>query len=131
MNRSWDGDWLANGDLFSFTEPYPDYDLPALAAYARKTDENVRRLKFQLNFLDANRKYVAEIYREGDDAEWKENPYSILIEKRNITSTTWLSVHLAPGGGAAIRLHPISDNPRMNGNHEVLSPRTDRPNEDK
>jgi alpha-glucosidase len=26
---------MANGDRFSFTEPYPDYDLPALAAYAR------------------------------------------------------------------------------------------------
>jgi alpha-glucosidase len=34
-NRGWDGDWMANGDRFSFTEPYPDYDLPALAAYAR------------------------------------------------------------------------------------------------
>jgi len=35
-NVGWDGDWFANGDVFSFTEPYPDYDLPALAAYARE-----------------------------------------------------------------------------------------------
>ena len=27
-NRGWDGDWTKNGDRFSFTEPYPDYDLP-------------------------------------------------------------------------------------------------------
>jgi alpha-glucosidase len=33
-NVGWDGDWIANADLFSFTEPYPDYDLPALAGYA-------------------------------------------------------------------------------------------------
>ncbi len=33
-NVGWDGDWIANADLFSFTEPYPDYDLGALAAYA-------------------------------------------------------------------------------------------------
>ncbi|NNK49520.1 MAG: glycoside hydrolase family 97 protein [Gemmatimonadetes bacterium] len=33
-NVGWDGDWIANADLFSFTEPYPDFDLPALAAYA-------------------------------------------------------------------------------------------------
>ncbi|MCH8935955.1 MAG: glycoside hydrolase family 97 protein [Gemmatimonadetes bacterium] len=33
-NRGWDGDWLANGDVFSFTEAYPDFDLGAVAAYA-------------------------------------------------------------------------------------------------
>lgn len=35
-NKGWDGDWFARGDEFSFTEPYPDFDLPALAAYAKK-----------------------------------------------------------------------------------------------
>jgi alpha-glucosidase len=35
-NQGWDGDWFARGDRFSFTEPYPDFDLPALAAYAKK-----------------------------------------------------------------------------------------------
>lgn len=34
-NRGWDGDWVANGDKFSFTQSYPDFDLPALAAYAK------------------------------------------------------------------------------------------------
>jgi alpha-glucosidase len=34
-NRGWDGDWFATGDEFSFTEPYPDFDLEALASYAR------------------------------------------------------------------------------------------------
>jgi len=33
-NVGWDGDWIANADLFSFTEAYPDYDLEGLAAYA-------------------------------------------------------------------------------------------------
>ena len=33
-NVGWDGDWIANADLFSFTESYPDFDLPAVAAYA-------------------------------------------------------------------------------------------------
>lgn len=32
-NKGWDGDWVANGDLFSFTQSYPDYDIEALAAY--------------------------------------------------------------------------------------------------
>ena len=35
-NTGWDGDWFHNGDLFSFTEAYPDFDLPAVAAYARE-----------------------------------------------------------------------------------------------
>ncbi len=35
-NLGWDGDWIQNGDQFSFTQPYPDYDLPGLAAYARE-----------------------------------------------------------------------------------------------
>jgi alpha-glucosidase len=35
-NVGWDGDWIANADLFSFTEAYPDFDLPALAAYANE-----------------------------------------------------------------------------------------------
>jgi alpha-glucosidase len=35
-NVGWDGDWIANSNLFSFTRPYPDYDLQGLAAYARE-----------------------------------------------------------------------------------------------
>jgi alpha-glucosidase len=35
-NIGWDGDWIQNAELFSFTEPYPDYDLKTVAAYARE-----------------------------------------------------------------------------------------------
>lgn len=35
-NVGWDGDWIANADSFSFTKPYPDYDLEGLAKYARQ-----------------------------------------------------------------------------------------------
>ncbi len=35
-NKGWDGDWVANGWQFSFTEPYPDFDLPGLQAHARR-----------------------------------------------------------------------------------------------
>jgi len=34
-NTGWDGDWIQNRNAFSFTQPYPDYDLPGLAAYAK------------------------------------------------------------------------------------------------
>ena len=35
-NQGWDGDWIANGKHFSFTQSYPDFDLPMLANYARE-----------------------------------------------------------------------------------------------
>ncbi|NVD73749.1 glycoside hydrolase family 97 protein [Duganella sp. BJB1802] len=36
-NVGWDGEWPDNGDLFKFTQPYPDFDMQAVAAYAKKT----------------------------------------------------------------------------------------------
>jgi alpha-glucosidase len=35
-NLGWDGNWIENAELFSFTEPYPDFDLEGLAAYANE-----------------------------------------------------------------------------------------------
>jgi len=35
-NVGWDGDWIANRNAFTFTQPYPDYDLKGLAAYAKQ-----------------------------------------------------------------------------------------------
>ncbi len=35
-NVGWDGDWFANGETFSFTQPYPDFDLQGLAEYAKR-----------------------------------------------------------------------------------------------
>ncbi|UAL10118.1 glycoside hydrolase family 97 protein [Caulobacter segnis] len=34
-NRGWDGDWIANGDKFSFTEAYPDFDIKAITDYGK------------------------------------------------------------------------------------------------
>ena len=34
-NHGWDGDWVANGHLFSFTRPYPDFDIDAIVQYAK------------------------------------------------------------------------------------------------
>lgn len=35
-NVGWDGRWWEDGSLFSFTEPYPDFDPQAVAAYGRE-----------------------------------------------------------------------------------------------
>jgi alpha-glucosidase len=34
-NKGWDGDWFFNGDLFSFTESYPDFDIAAVASHGK------------------------------------------------------------------------------------------------
>ena len=71
------------------------------------TDEVGRTLSVSLSFLDPGRKYVAEIYRDGADASWKENPYAIEITRSQVDSTTTLALRLAPGGGQAIRFRPV------------------------
>jgi alpha-glucosidase len=35
-NLGWDGEWFYNGDLFSFTEAYPDFDINAVTEFGRK-----------------------------------------------------------------------------------------------
>ena len=39
-NTGWDGNWIANGAIFSFTQAYPDFDIEAVASYA--LDRGVR-----------------------------------------------------------------------------------------
>ncbi len=39
-NVGWDGEWFGNGQDFSFTQAYPDFDIEKLAAYAKS--KNVR-----------------------------------------------------------------------------------------
>lgn len=38
-NKGWDGDWISNGDIFIFDEPYDHYDFAGLSKYA--LDRNV------------------------------------------------------------------------------------------
>lgn len=70
------------------------------------TDENGRSLETPLGFLDRDRVYVAEIYRDADDADWISNPTAYLVEKTEVDANTVLNVRLAPGGGQAIRFYP-------------------------
>jgi hypothetical protein len=53
--------------------------------------------------LDYDRSYVAEIYRDADDADWKSNPSAYVVEQRPVDAKSVLALRLAPGGGLAIR----------------------------
>jgi alpha-glucosidase len=68
------------------------------------TDEERRSFDVPLSFLPAGRRYVAEVYANGPTASWRDNPTSVVISSRAVTSATRLRVVLAPGGGQAIRI---------------------------
>ena len=68
------------------------------------TDENKRLASIPLNFLDKGKKYIATIYRDADNADWKNNPEAYQIDKRNVDNTSILNLKLAPGGGAAVSI---------------------------
>ena len=68
-------------------------------------DEQERSVSFKLDFLSPGKSYVAEIYRDGDDADYRtDKRHSIVIESKKLTSADTLTLRLAPGGGFAIRL---------------------------
>ncbi len=69
------------------------------------TDEQTRTVDLSLSFLPNGRHYVAEIYADGPNANWRDNPESIAISSQAVTSATRLRVRLAAGGGQAIRIH--------------------------
>ena len=46
--------------------------------------------------------YIATIYADGKDADYKTNPQSYVIRKVVVTSKSKLSQFAAPGGGYAI-----------------------------
>ena len=66
-------------------------------------DEQERHFDVPLDFLDPGRRYRAEIYRDGDNADYRTNPRSIVIEQRTVTSKDRMAMRIAPGGGAAVR----------------------------
>ena len=71
-------------------------------------DEQARSVSFGFDFLTPGKRYQAEIYRDGDDADYRtDKRHSIVIETRVVTSKDALTLRIAPGGGFAIRLVPV------------------------
>ncbi len=102
-NVGWDGDWIQNRNAFSFTKPYPDYDLVALARYAKskgvklivhnETSGGIQNYERQMDSafalyeslgLDAIKSgYVTDLTSEGH-SHWSQfmvNHYRHVIEK--------------------------------------------------
>ncbi|MCO7199841.1 glycoside hydrolase family 97 protein [Pseudoalteromonas sp. OANN1] len=71
------------------------------------TDEEAREIPITLDFLESGKTFEAQIYADGDKAEWKQNPYEMNIYRKKVTSADKLTLKLAAGGGVAIRFKSL------------------------
>jgi hypothetical protein len=71
------------------------------------TDEQARVLNMTLDFLDANKKYKAIIYRDAKDADYATNPEAYFIEQKIVNAGTQLIIPIAKGGGCAISIFEV------------------------
>ncbi|GAA4748962.1 glycoside hydrolase family 97 protein [Sphingomonas daechungensis] len=92
------------GDLAVFARKARGSDMWFIGAVG---DEQERRFDVALDFLKPGKTYRAEIYRDGDDADYRTNQRSIAIEQRIVTAKDRMALRLAPGGGAAVRFVPL------------------------
>lgn len=65
------------------------------------TNSNSHQGKIKLDFLDPNYEYTATIFADGPDADYKDNPYPVVISEIPVKHTSSLNLNLAKGGGAA------------------------------
>jgi hypothetical protein len=68
------------------------------------TAEKARKAVIDFSFLQPDVKYVATVYSDAKDADWKENPKAYEIKNYIVTSKTIAKIQLAAGGGCAISL---------------------------
>ena len=68
------------------------------------TNQEKRELSLSLDFLNKDTNYTAKIFKDGEKADYKTNPYPVDIEEIEVNSKSKIDLNLAPGGGAAIIL---------------------------
>jgi alpha-glucosidase len=66
------------------------------------TNEDARDIIVPLEFL-GDGEWMATIYADAPDADWQTSPYATTIETRQVSATEEIKIHLATGGGFAIR----------------------------
>ena len=93
-NESWDGDWMKNGDIFRFAQPYPDFDIVELSRYAEQkgvriighheTSANTVNYLSQIEAaFDFTNTYGIETVKTGhvgtrlDHREWHHGQYGV------------------------------------------------------
>ena len=125
--------YLAKPDAFQFIQDVPtdwqqsialDGEVGDFIVFARKerkrdkysgndwylgavTDEKARTIEVKLDFLEKGKKFEAHIYQDGKNAEWKNKPYDLDMEKRVVSANDKLTLKLATSGGTAIRFKAL------------------------
>lgn len=69
--------------------------------------EHTSHLRF--DFLDKDKKYVATVYTDAPNADYKTNPQAYTIRKGIVTAKTALKLKSVPGGGYAISIMETQD----------------------
>lgn len=67
------------------------------------TNSDAREIEVPLDFLEAGKKYTAEIYADGKNAHFKNDPYPVDITKIAVDNKSRITLKMVPGGGTAIR----------------------------
>lgn len=70
------------------------------------TDEHSRTATVDFSFLPKGRKYIATVYEDAKDADWKTNPMAYRIRTKKVGHKEIWKQKLAPGGGFAIHITP-------------------------
>ena len=78
-------------------------------------DENGHSSKLIFDFLDPDKKYIATVYADAKDADWKDNPQAYTIRKGIVTNKSRLNLHAASGGGYAISIKEVKDKSELRG----------------
>ena len=68
------------------------------------TNEVGRDVEIYVDFLEPGINYVAKIYRDSDDAHYRDHQLGYEIEEKIVRNGDRLNIYMAPGGGFAIRL---------------------------
>ena len=69
----------------------------------------------KLDFLDADKQYIATVYADAKDADYKTNPQAYVIRKGIVSPKTVLKLKAAPGGGYAISIMEVKDKSALKG----------------
>jgi alpha-glucosidase len=73
------------------------------------TGQKPHNSTLRLDFLDKGKTYVATVYADAPDADYKTNPQAYTITKGLVTAKSVLKLHSVAGGGYAISIVEAKD----------------------
>ena len=69
------------------------------------TNEEGRRVDLYIDFLEPGVNYIAKIYRDSEDAHYRDHQLGYVIEEKIVRQGDHLEMYMAPGGGFAMKIH--------------------------